>query len=85
MWPVATNEYGSYIIDPKAKIAFVCTKYLEKLTELDEVMTENVFNVMLSGDGFNITKTHMNALNFTFSLINDGDLSHKGFYVLGYD
>ena len=39
--------------------------------------------ILLSGDSFNITKTHVNALNFTFSLINDKDLSHKGFYILG--
>lgn len=42
-----------------------------------------VFEILLSGDSFNITKTHVNALNFTFSLINDKDLSHKGFYILG--
>ena len=50
---------------------------------MDQPFNGSVFNILLSDDSFNVTKTQINALNFTFSLLNDGDLSHNGFYVLG--
>lgn len=31
IWPIAQNEFGSYIIDPKAKITYVCEKYIKNL------------------------------------------------------
>ncbi len=31
IWPIAQNELGSYIVDPKAKITYICEKYIKKL------------------------------------------------------
>jgi hypothetical protein len=80
IWPISENAFGSFVADPKSKIEFMCHKYLEKL---DQPFNGSVFNILLSDDSFNVTKTQINALNFTFSLLKDGDLSHNGFYVLG--
>ena len=79
-WHIQTNEKGAFIADPLSKIKFVCTKYLSLL---ENPQSTHTFNILLSGDGFSLTKTHTNAFNFTFSLMNDGDLSYRGFYILG--
>ena len=55
---------------------------MEKLGKSNQVK-DNTFNILLSGDGVSLTKTQINILNFTFSLLNDGDLSLRGFYILG--
>lgn len=76
---------GSYIKDPTSKIKFVCEKYLEKLGKLipPEKVKDNTFKILLCGDGVNLTRTHLNILNFTFSLVNDEDLRLGGYYTLG--
>lgn len=86
IWSIRDNEMGSYVKEPIEKIKFVCTKYLEKLIRSStNQVKDKTFNILLSGDGISLTKTHINILNFTFSLLNDGDLSLKGFYTLGKD
>ena len=84
-WRIQTNEMGSYLKDPIAKIKFVCQKYMEKLSKLKppEEVKDKTFKILLSGDGVNLTRNQLNVLNFTFSLVNDGDLSLCGFYTLG--
>ena len=84
-WNISGNEMGSYIKDPASKIKFVCEKYLEKLSKLTppEKVKDNTFKILLCGDGVNLTRTHLNILNFTFSLVNDEDLSLGGYYTLG--
>ena len=80
--PSDSNKMGAFIGEPILKIKFVCQKYLEKLKP-PETVENNTFKIMICGDGLQITKTHLNMLNFCFTLLNDGDLSHKGFYTLG--
>lgn len=82
IWLIGDNDMGSYVKEPVEKIKFVCSKYLEKLGKSNQVK-DNTFNILLSGDGVSLTKTQINILNFTFSLLNDGDLSLRGFYILG--
>ena len=94
VWPIRSlsddlneNEtyQGAFIDEPITKIKFVCQTFLEKLNAEDKKkkIENNTFNLLLCGDGLQITKTHLNLLNFCFTLINDGDLSHNGFYTLG--
>lgn len=84
-WLIDNNNMGSYIKEPISKIKFVCKKYLEKISKLSPPgqVKENTFKILISGDGVNITKTNLKIINFTFSLINDANLSRRGFYTLG--
>lgn len=81
-WMIETNDKGSFIAEPLSKIKYVCSKYIDNLVE-PKTVKNNTFNILISGDGFMLTKTQTSALNCTFSLLNDGDLSHNGFYILG--
>jgi hypothetical protein len=76
---------GTFIDDPVQKIKFVCRTYIERIRKHDpeQNVENNTFNLLLCGDSLQLTKTHLNLLNFCFSLINDGDLSHNGLYTLG--
>jgi hypothetical protein len=80
--PSDSNKMGAFIAEPVEKIKFVCQKYLEKMKP-PVIIEDNTFKIMICGDGLQITKTHLNLLNFCFTLLNKGDLSHKGFYTLG--
>lgn len=84
-WIIGHNKMGSFIKDPISKIKFICQKYLDKISNFNppEQVKDNTFKILISGDGVNITNTHLKILNFTFSLTNDGDLSRRGFYTLG--
>ena len=83
--PSESNRMGASIAEPLEKIKFVCSKYLEKLASQTppEMVVNNTFRLMICGDGVQITKTHLSLLNICFTLLNDGDLSHKGLYTLG--
>ena len=39
---------------------------------------DKTFNILISGDEFQLTKTHTNLLNFCFSLVNDAHQYYKG-------
>ena len=75
---IKPNNLGHYIEEPLSKIKYVCEKFLEKNN-----YTEKIFNILLHGDGFSLTRTHTNLLNFCFSLIDDVEKSCKGVYTLG--
>ena len=83
--PSESNRMGASIAEPLEKIKFICSKYLEKLASQTppEMVVNNTFRLMICGDGVQITKTHLSLLNICFTLLNDGDLSHKGLYTLG--
>ena len=85
-WAIGNNLYGSFILEPLKKITDVCEKYIDKMGKKTppEPVKDNTLNIQLCGDGVMITKTHLNILNFTFSLLNDIDLSLNGFYSLGF-
>ena len=85
LWAIKDNDLGSFIKEPINKIKYVCQRFIDRNITInpDFRIENNLFKILLSGDGINITKTHLSILNFTFSLLNDGDLSYKGFYTLG--
>jgi len=82
-WTIKSNSMGNYLEDPVSKIKFVCQKFLRKIKQNNGIVKDNIFNILLSGDSLSLTRTNTNLLNFTFSLLNDGDLSYQGFYSLG--
>ena len=92
VWPTSSvsddmkkTYQGAFIEEPINKIQFVCQTFVERLVASDPTknVENNTFNLLLCGDSLQITKTHLNLLNVCFTLINDGDLSHNGFYTLG--
>jgi hypothetical protein len=51
-----------------------------------KIIKDKTCNILISGDGFQLTKTHTNLLNFCFSLVNDAHQYYKGhesFFTLG--
>ena len=70
---------GSYI-DPFEKINFTIRKIYQKL---NSVIENDTFNVHLSGDGMQLTKTKLNLINFTFKILNENNLSPNSIYTLG--
>ena len=81
IWPIQTNSKGSFISNPIEKIKFVCQRFIQ--INSSEAVKDMTFKLLLCGDGVQITKTHINLLNFTFALLNDGDMSLNGQYTLG--
>lgn len=88
VFEIQYNSYGHFIKEPIDKITYVCKNFLDKIRK--EVPTKSVkdkiFNILISGDGFQLTRTHKNLLNFCFSLVNDGHYYYKGhesFFTLG--
>jgi len=79
-WQIQNTSCGAFVSDPIQKIKFVCEKYL---TCNPGALEDKCFNIFLCGDGFQLTRTHLNILNFSFRLLNDSDLSLNGCYVLG--
>ena len=75
------NEFGCYV-NAKEKVEFVLGKVHEKLGGHVE---NDTFSVKFSGDGTNITKTSVQLLNFTFTVLNDSDKckTSSGNYILG--
>jgi hypothetical protein len=84
-WPIKGNSRGSFIADPSAKISYICSKYIKQqdMPYQAKNINNNTFNILLCGDGFQLTKTNISIFNFAFCLLNDGDQSHNGFYSLG--
>jgi len=76
------NSKG-YFVNPAEKIKFVCEKFLKK--KKDKKVDNNTFLIKLSGDGTKITKSSVDLLNFTFTIINDEKkaTTSKGNYSLG--
>jgi len=76
-YTVHKNKYGSYI-SPAEKFDFVLKKIYNKL---DKKIKNDTFEIFLSGDGMQLTRTHTNTLNFTFKVLNENDSS--ALYTLG--
>ena len=75
------NEYGSYV-NAREKIEFVLKKVYKKL---NKQIDNDTFSIKFSGDGTNITRTSVQLLNFTFTVLNDKDKckTSNGNYILG--
>jgi hypothetical protein len=76
-YTVHKNKYGSYI-SPAEKFDFVLRKIYNKL---EKKIKNDTFEIFLSGDGMQLTRTHTNTLNFTFKVINENDST--ALYTLG--
>jgi len=73
------NTMGCYV-EPKEKLQFVLTKVYHKL---NKNIVNDTFEIMLSGDGLQLTRTKTNTITFTFNVINAKDTSTSGLYTLG--
>lgn len=74
---IYSNDFGCYV-NARDKIDFTLTKIYRKL---NGSITNNTFNLHLSGDGLVISKTNLNIITFVFSCINENN--DKGLYTLG--
>lgn len=75
------NEYGNFV-DCKQKIEYVLKKIF---TKHSNVVKNDTFSLKFSGDGTNITKSSVQLLNFTFTVLNDQERCKTsiGNYILG--
>ncbi len=75
------NDFGHYV-DARQKIEYV----LKKIYKKDSTQIKgDTFFLKFSGDGTNITKTSVQLLNFTFTVLNDKEIckTSSGNYILG--
>jgi hypothetical protein len=75
------NDFGHYV-DARQKIEYVLKKIYKKETTQ---IKDDTFFLKFSGDGTNITKTSVQLLNFTFTVLNDKGIckTSSGNYILG--
>ena len=77
---VLQNSMG-YYVEPIEKITYVLTEVYNKL---DKNIKENTFDLLISGDGMQLTRTLTNTVNFTLKVLNEKDLNQPlGIYTLG--
>ena len=76
-YTILPNALGFYV-KPKEKVNFVLTKIFEKLGRM---IANDTFDLLISGDGLQLTRTHTNTVNFTFKVLNEKDPS--AIYTLG--
>lgn len=74
---ILPNALGFYV-KPKQKINFVLGKIYAKL---NGNILNDTFDLLISGDGLQLTRTHTNTVNFTFKVLNEKDAS--AIYTLG--
>jgi hypothetical protein len=74
------NDYGYYCVVTQ-KIKLVCQQFLLENVEV----INDTFIIKLSCDGTTITKSHLQILNFAFTVINDVKKAKtaSGNYILG--
>ena len=80
---IEKNNKGWFYANPIDKIKFVCEKYLRQSNNKN--IENNTFLIKISGDGTAITKSSVDLLNFTFTVINDEAKAKisKGNFSLG--
>ncbi len=80
LFPVSNNLYGSYV-NSLRKIEFVLNRVHDKL---GGKIKDETFRIQYCGDGTMVSKTHVNLLTFSFSVMNVIDLSFHNQNVLGF-
>lgn len=80
---IEKNEYGNYV-NVMQKIEYVLKKVYKKDPNL---VKNDTFYLKFSGDGTNLTKSSVQLLNFTFTILNDKEMckTSAGNYILGND
>jgi hypothetical protein len=81
-FPIFSNSLGCYV-SAQGKIRFVIRKIYNQMIQNNIEIRNNFFNVHLSGDGFQLTKTKINLFKFTFKVLNENNNSITGIYHLG--
>jgi hypothetical protein len=81
-FPIYSNSLGCYV-SAQEKIRFVIRKIYNKMIQNNIVISNNIFKVHLSGDGFQLTRTKINLFKFTFKILNEKNNSISGIYHLG--
>ena len=76
-YTILPNSLGFYV-KPIEKVNYVLTKIYQKLIKK---INNHTFDLLISGDGFQLTRTHTNAVNFTFKVLNENDST--ALYTLG--
>ena len=76
-YTILQNSMG-YYVEPIEKLTYVLTKIYSKL---DGRIQNNTFELFLSGDGMQLTRTMTNSVNFTFKVLNEMD--PNALYILG--
>lgn len=76
-FPIYSNSLGCYV-SAQEKIRFVIRKIYNKMIENNIVISNNIFKVHLSGDGFQLTRTKINLFKFTFKILNENNNSISG-------
>ena len=76
-----SNDYGNFV-NARQKIDYVLKKIYKRDPSL---VKNNTFMLKFSGDGTNITKTSVQLLNFTFTVLNEKEIckTSAGNYILG--
>ena len=80
LYTIHQNEKGVFV-EPLQKIKFVCKKYIEK----QNFTNLKTFKIKLNTDGTSLTKSNVNLLNFSFTLLNEVEKAKSVFgqYILG--
>ena len=78
-YKIAWNTMGRYV-EPNEKLQFVLTKIYHKL---NKNIVDDTFEILLCGDGLQLTRTLTITVTFTFNVINAKDTSPTGLYTLG--
>ena len=76
-YTILQNSMG-YYVEPIEKLTYVLTKIYSKL---EKNIQNNTFELFLSGDGMQLTRTMTNSVNFTFKVLNEMD--PNALYILG--
>ena len=74
------NSLGFYN-EPIEKIKFVIERFIEK----SQIENSEVINIKIGIDGLQLTKTHRQILNVTFTILNENKraTTSKGNYIIG--
>ena len=80
LFKISVNHFGAYN-NPLQKMTFVCSKFLEH----NDKIQNDTFIIKLAADGKVLTRSRVNLLNVTFTIINDDKKAKTsaGHYSLG--
>ena len=80
---IRSNQFGFYF-DARQKITFILQQRLEYLKEKKSI-SNNTIKLKFCADGIQVTKSRIQLINFSFSIIDDIEksMSPNGHYILG--
>lgn len=80
------NRLGIYV-NALQKITLACTLYLTKRKKIQPDFNTDIFTIKIACDGTNITRSRVNLLNLSFTIIDDKERCKTAFgnFILGND